>query len=79
MSMNEYEKHVLKHNIMGMLDLANTPAEAIDMAMDLREPMFNPKLKIKRRDGGVSGEGGGGAGGGSYGPAGGDVGGATGG
>lgn len=76
-SLDEYKKHIMKHNVMGLVNAGIALSEAIDLAFEQEtEPLFPKKLRLKRP--GQSTVGPGSAGGSSTGP-GGTHGGATGG
>ena len=48
-SLDEYKKHMMKHNVMGLVNAGIALDEAIDLAFEQEtEPLFPKKLRIKR-------------------------------
>ena len=57
----EMRKHLIKTNVVGLVNGGIALGEAIDMAWDLSEPLFSERLRMKRKT--IVGSGGSGGGG----------------
>lgn len=47
---DEMKRHLIKHNVLGLVNGGMNIPDAVDMAWDLSEPLFSERLRMKRKN-----------------------------